>query len=250
MANNHLKLNDSKTECLIIARPSVGKEVEITSVKVGSSSVSTSHSASNIGACLDSQLNMEEQVNKVVQTCYGQLRQIGHIRQYLSQDSTAMLVNATITSRLDYMNSLLYGLPHSLLHKLELVQNNAARLVMRCGRREHVTPLLKTLHWLPISYRIEFKILLLVFKCLQNEAPPYLVSLLNPYQPSRTLRSSSQCLLSQPKSRLSKAGDRAFSVCAPRLWNDLPVAVRDCKTLSSFKIALKTHLFKIAFNCT
>ena len=97
MADNHLKLNDSKTECLIIGRPHVLNKIKLDGVKVGSSSVNISHSAKNIGAKLDEQLSMCDQVNGLVRTCYGQLRQIGHIRSCLTQDATAILVNATVS---------------------------------------------------------------------------------------------------------------------------------------------------------
>ncbi len=111
-------------------------------------------------------------------------------------------------------------------------------------KRDHVTLLLKALHWLPVQFRIHFQILLFVFKSLHNQAPIYLSELLHQYIPSRSLRSCEQNLLLIPHSRL-KRSDRAFSVIGPCLWNDLPVEIRMAHSLTIFKSLLKTHLFSL-----
>ena len=109
----------------------------------------------------------------------------------------------------------------------------------------HISPLLFELHWLPVEHRIVFKILLLV---LNNLAPSYISDLLTPYIPSRSLRSSSQSLLVVPRSIQKSYGDRAFAVTAPRLWNALPIHMRQPGfSLTAFKKCLKTCLFKNAF---
>lgn len=105
-----------------------------------------------------------------------------------------------MTSRLDYCNSLYFGLNSTLLHRLQIVQNAAARLLTGTGRRVSITPVLADLHWLPVKYRIQFKILLLTFRTINNIAPSYLIELLRSYTPDRVLRSSSQALLVQPRS--------------------------------------------------
>ena len=248
MSNNHLKLNDSKTEFLIIGNPNIYSQVEnIAPIVIGDTPVNPSDSAKNIGAVLDGELTMSAHVSNVCRSCYLHLRHISQIRQFLTQDAAASIVHSLVTSRLDYVNSLLYGLPDNLIKKLQLVQNNAAKLVLKKKKFDHVTPLLKSLHWLPIRQRIEYKINLLTFKSLNQLAPSYLSELLVPYTPSRTLRSASKGYLKEKKSRLKKSGDRAFSVSAPKLWNNLPEHVVKCKTLESFKVALKTCLFKRAY---
>ncbi len=113
-------------------------------------------------------------------------------------------------------------------------------------RLKEVTPILKSLHWLPVHHRIEFKILLFVFKSLNNLAPSYLSDLLYPYNPTRNLRSGDQRLLSVPRSRLKYRGDRAFAVAGPRLWNSLPAYIRSAQSLTVFKSSLKTYLFSLA----
>lgn len=128
-----------------------------------------------------------------------------------------------------------------------MIQNNAARLVLQRSKSCHVTPLLQQLHWLPIEQRIKYKILLLVFKCLHNKAPVYLSSLLTIYTPPRSLRSVGQQLLHIPPSH-KKYGDRSFTVSGPKLWNSLPIVIRNSPSLSCFKTSIKTYLFKEAFN--
>ena len=248
MKANHLKLNESKTEFLVIGKQKISNQIEgVSSIFIEDTKVDAVSSAKNIGAVLDNQLDMVQHVNNICRSCYIQLRQIGQIRAYISQEATATMVNSLITSRLDYLNSLLYGLPDYLLSRLQLVQNNAARLVLRKRKHDHATPLLKALHWLPVSQRIEFKINMLTFKSLNGLAPGYLSCLLAKYEPTRPLRSSSKNLLKEKKSKLKRAGDRSFSVCAPKLWNRLPDKVTQSETLETFKVALKTHLFRIAF---
>ncbi len=129
-----------------------------------------------------------------------------------------------------------------------MVQNAAARLLTGTRKREHITPILASLHWLPVRFRIDFKILILVFKSLNGLAPTYLSDLIQPYAPSRGFRSADHLLLVVPCVRLKSRGDRAFAVAGPRLWNNLPLHVRKAQTLSVFKSSLKTYLYSLAFN--
>ena len=111
--------------------------------------------------------------------------------------------------------------------------------------RDHITPILKQLHWLPVKFRLQYKALLMVFKILNGTAPEYLSELILHYKPKRSLRSENQSLLQVPSTRLKTFGDRAFSVFGPRLWNNLPLHVKETNTLELFKKALKTHLFQL-----
>ena len=112
-------------------------------------------------------------------------------------------------------------------------------------RSDHMTPILRDLHWLPIPARLEFKILLLTFKCLHNQGPSYLRELLKFRNPSRTLRSSKQSLLQNSyRPNTLFYGERAFAFAAPKLWNSIPEHIKSASSLLTFKTALKTYLFR------
>ena len=210
--------------------------------------ITASKCAKNIGAMLDCHLDMKAHVSYVARGSYHHLRKIGYIRPNISEDAASTLVHAFITSKLDNLNSLLVGVPECTLRKLQLIQNSAARLVLRKRKRDHATPLLKQLHWLPVRSRIKFKICLLTFKALNGTAPPYISSLLERYEPARALRSAGRGLLKCKAARLKWTGGRSMSVVAPELWNSLPEGLRLSTSLEGFKKDLKTHLFREAFN--
>ena len=150
------------------------------------------------------------------------LRNITQLRHIVSRAQMEMVIHAFISSRLDYCNSLFTCLSKTSINRLQLVQNAAARLLTRSPKRSHITPILFSLHWLPIHFRIHFKVLLLTFKALHGQAPAYISELLNHYIPGRPLRSTEQNLLVVPHSRLKTKGGCGFSVRAPSLWNSLP----------------------------
>ena len=127
--------------------------------------------------------------------------------------------------------------------------NAAARLIFGIGKFSHITPALYELHWLPVSLRIDYKILLLTFKCIYGLAPTYLSDLISIKSNSLyNLRSTGKLLLDHPKGKmLTTLGARSFSAAAPKLWNELPVELRQATSLNSFKSRLKTYLFKKYF---
>ena len=155
-----------------------------------------------------------------------------------------------IGSRLDYCNSLLYGIPDYQISKLQRVMNASARLTYRAYKYCHITPLLAELHWLPVRSRIHYKILLITFKALHGLSPKYLSDLITIQQPSshNLRRNDNGHLLERPSAKTKKTmGDRAFQVAAPFLWNKLPQSARDTTNLESFKTLIKTFLFKESF---
>ena len=145
----------------------------------------------NLGVTLDQNLSFQQHVSRTCQICYFELRRINSIRHYMSQDALKTLISAFVLSRIDYCNPLLAGCPKQLIHKLQKVHNNAARLISRTAKFDHISPVLHTLHWLPVNQRIEYKLLLLAFKSVNNDGLSYLSDLLKFYIPSRQLRSSS-----------------------------------------------------------
>ena len=183
MKSHFLKLNSDKTELLVMTKPNL-KSHGLTSLSICGSDISVSPDVRDLGVQYDSLLKMETHIKQICKKAYYQISLIHKVRQYLTEDSVRKLVQANITSLLDYCNGLLIGLPCSLLSKLQRVQNCAARVVKCVPQSTHITPILKELHWLPIKYRIDFKVILLTFKALNGLAPPYLSELLSPYQPS------------------------------------------------------------------
>ncbi len=158
-----------------------------------------------------------------------------------------MLIHAFMTSRLDYCNALLGGCSACLINKLQMVQNAAARVLTRTKKYEHISPVMSTLHWLPIKHRIDFKILLITDKALNGLAPQYLSELLLHYRPPHLLRFQNSGDLIVPRISKSTAGGRSFFYLAPKLWNNLPNTVREADTICQFKSRLKTHLFNLAY---
>ncbi len=138
-------------------------------------------------------------------------------------------------------NALLGGCPASSISKLQIVQNAAARVLTRSRKYDNITPILQSLHWLPIKFRISYKILLLPYKALNDLAPAYLTNLLSRYNPTRSLRSQNSGLLVVPIAKSTKGG-RTFSYLAPKLWSSLPDSFWGSDTLSLFKSRLKTSI--------
>ena len=152
-----------------------------------------------------------------------------------------------ISSRLDYCNALFKNMPNYQFEKLQKLQNFAAKVVLKKSYYDHVTPCLIDLHWLPVKFRVDFKIAVLTFKCLNELAPQYLQDLIEIYNPPRALRSKSLKLLKTKTTKYKTLGDRSFSFSAPKVWNDLPVILRMETSLEIFKKNLKTHYFKKAY---
>ena len=172
---------------------------------------------------------------------------IGRIRRFLTKQACELLVHALMTSsRMDMYNGLLIGLPRCLTNRIQRCQDIAARIVTCEKRACHIAPILGALHWLPVLYRVQFKILQHVYRALHGMSPAYFSELLHSYTPGRCLRSADSYLLQVPRTK-TKWGDRAFSKAGPSLWNDLPPRVRASPSLSSFKNRLKTLLFECAY---
>ncbi|KAK7107015.1 hypothetical protein V1264_015003 [Littorina saxatilis] len=187
---------------------------------------------------------MQTHISFIIKTGFFHLRRIASIRRYLTHDACVKLVVSLIFSRLDYCNSLLAGLPASSIHGLQQVQNAAARLTLRKTKRDHITPLLRFLHWLPVNTRISYKLSTLVYKCLNDSAPEYLQSSLDLYtQPSdRPLCSAADPLrLHIPRSKL--AACIPLPSAGPSVWNSLPLELRQSHSLDAFKSRLKTQFF-------
>ncbi|XP_068692578.1 uncharacterized protein [Montipora foliosa] len=249
MIQDRLMINDDKTEFLLVRTLQQLDKSDSCSITVGTNPISPSPCVRNLGSRFDSNLSMTDHINKACNAAFYHLHNLRRIKKYLSRDSLITLVHAFITSRLDYCNGLLFGLPKVQIAKLQHVQNAAARLIIGISKFSQITPTLYELHWLPVSSRIDYKILLLTFKCIYDLAPTYHGNLISIRSNSLyNLRSTVKLLLDHPKGKmLTTSGARSFSAAAPKLWNEIPVELRQATSLTSFKSRLKTHLFKKYF---
>ena len=177
----------------------------------------------NIGVVLDTRLDKASQVSNVCRSAYCHLFRIAKIRASLTIVACKTLVHALVIYRLDYGNALLYGTTDRLLHRLEMIQHSAARIIMCIKRhdRQSITAVLRRLHWLPVKWHINYKIVVLVFR---------------------------SALLCVPRHKLERYGRRSFSCAGSVLWNSFPEDMRLVDSLNSFKSHLKIHYFKLAYN--
>jgi len=219
------------------------------SVQVGVETIQPSSVVRDLGVHLDAELTMKQHVAKVAAACFFQLRRLRQIRRRVGMEVTIRLVLAFITSRLDYCNSVLAGLPQATLEPLQRVQNAAVRLIFQLGRREHVTPSLCQLHWLPIRWRIQFKLCTIMHSVHTGRCPAYLADCVQTVASSSSrsgLRSATSSRFVTPRLR-TKFGERAFSYAGPAAWNSLPADIRDETDSAAFRKLLKTHYFNMAF---
>ena len=187
-------------------------------------------------------MNMNVQVGKICSKAFYGLYNIRQIRKFLSPESTKILVHAFETCHLDYCNSLLHGIPQCQINRLQKVLNSAARVITLTPKFHHITPVLLQLHWLPINFRIQFKVALFVYKSLNGTAPANLKDLLQPQSQSKyQLRSRDQKLLAVPRSFRKTFDDRSFEHAEPKLWTTTPLEIREAANIDIFKRKLKTH---------
>ena len=244
MSTNFLKLNPSKTELLRISSKFKRNLVGIPALRLAGDELTYNTSVRNLGVMINDKLTVDSHVNSLCRSLSYQLRLVSRVRKYLNSEDLKTVVQALFMSRLDYGNSLLVRAPGYQIKRLQKLQKSAARMVSGADRRQHITPFLKHLHWLPVDDRIAFKICCLVYRAFNGTAPLYLSELLEPYHAQARLRSADNGpRLIQPLSRTRAYGDRRFSVAAPQIWNTLPTNVRAANTYETFKVRLKTHFF-------
>jgi hypothetical protein len=246
---NKLLLNPSKTEFLLIGtKPQRLKFSNITSLTLGDTIIPVSSSARNLGFIFDSDLSFSKQINSVCKSCHYHIRDLRRIRHLLSPSVAITLANSLVSSKLDYCNSLYFGISTKNLSKLQRIQNSLARAITFTSKRQHISPVLKDLHWLPVKERIDFKICLLTYKSLKNHQPVYLHETLSIPSHSIFTRSSQSRALSKHVTH-TNAGSRAFSVAAPKLWNlDLSSFHPYCPINSNFQIPTQNPPFQASLS--
>ena len=195
MSANKLRMNNEKTEIILCGTYARLNSVRPNSLKIGNNIIDFSSKVKKkkLGMCLECNLSMDSAVSHLRKSCYLELKKIANNRSYLSDTATQKLVLSLVISKLDYCNSLFYNMSLKNIHKLQLIQNNAARLVKKASKRPSAKLLLKDLHWLPVKDRIVYKIAVLVYNIINNNSSPsYLTKLITVYTPQtqRALRSS------------------------------------------------------------
>jgi hypothetical protein len=253
-----VKLNPDKSDFLYFVPADLASKLPRFPLRVGERTLDPSVFSKVLGVVLSEDLSMDRQISAVVKASNFHLYRIGKIRGFLSTAAAKTLVHSLVISHLDYANSLLAGLPMTKLKPLQSIQNSAARLIFQ--ERSLSTDEAKfRLHWLPVQQRVNFKVLLFVFDCLQGSAPEYLQKTIRIHVPRRAgIRSSSRSLevdirgYSVGKRRVSVPVksmylNRSFSGYAPYVWNSLPAPIRTTTDRGEFKRLLKTHLFNLSF---
>ena len=246
LLQNGLCLNPEKSEAILVGTRFQLQKVDSVSVRVAGCDIPLRTTMKNLGVIIDNRLSLDQHVDAICKSAQFHIRALRHIRGSLSTDVAKSVAASIVGSRLDYCNGLLHGATAKNIRKLQLVQNTAARVVNLSRRRDHIKPILKSLHWLPVKERITVKLATTVFKVLSCSESPYLRELLNDYNPMRRLRSSHKQLLTVPACHTSIAS-RAFSVSAPVLWNSIDIDLKQSDSVASFKRNIKTRLFESYF---
>ena len=234
MNEHFLKLNPSKTEIILFTPDGSQKLIGLVHPNTGH--IRFKNTVKLLGVSLDDTLKLESHVNSVISSCYYHLRNIGKLKHRLSPDDLLTLTHSVISSKLDYCNVILFGLDPSLIEKLQKVQNAAARLIYKLPKRSSISEVIRKLHWLRVEQRCVYKILLIVYKRFSHTCPSFLCSLL---EISNLETRELKCTY-----YYTKYGKRAFRYTAPRLWNELPSALKNEESINTFKKGLKTYLFE------
>ena len=233
-----LKLNQSKTQVIVFGPDSVRSKILVKGVFVENNQtcIRFKNIVENLGVFLDASMSFTEQIKSVVTSAFASIKNISRIKSFLTGKEKCTLLTALVLSKLDYCNCLYYGLNGSLLNRLQIVQNSAARLVFNKRKYAHTSHLLFELHWLPVKERIKYKINLIIHKALYGSSPCDIQSLV-------TISSIRTFNLKGDYKSNSMYGDRAFTVCAPQVWNQLSTDLKTETRLDTFKKNLKTFLF-------
>ena len=202
----------------------------------------------------DSNFSFSDHVLQVIKSIRVHTRDLYRIHPLLDLNTSVLLAKALVSSSLDCYNSLFSSLTDFELRRLQLVQNSLYRVVTCSSKYSHITPQLKKLHWLPVKYRIPFKIGLITYKILNQGQPVYLRELIHPYTSSRNTRRSTPNLkflytptFDRKVHKSIKHFSNSFSHYTPVLWNSFPFQIRNSPSVASLRKHLKTHLFNSSF---
>ena len=204
------------------------------------------------GVVLDSEIKLTTHVRRLAGRCFYYLRQLWSVRRSVNADVAKILVNAFMTSRVDYCNSVFNNISAVGILPLQRVLNAAARIIVRKRKYDHITASIRDdLHWLPVRQRVEFKLCRLVYKCLHQSAPSYLATMcvnIDEMDGRRNLRSAAHSDPMKPTTRGRTYGQRSFAMAGPSIWNSLPLSLKDYSlAINEFQKKLETKLFRRAY---
>ena len=231
MSSNRLRLNYDKTQFIWFGTRQQLAKRDIHQLQAVSEALTSDDSVRNLGVLVDSELKFHEHFSKLSQNCFFQLRRMRSIRRSVSREAMLTLAHAFISSRVDFCNSLFLGVSSYLLDRLQSVMNATARLILNIPKFGHISDEIRTnLHWLPVRQRISYKVCFLVRNCLAGAAPEYLSEVCQSTSSTsgrQHLRFALRNDLLVPRVRTANYGARGFAVSGPRLWNSLPMSVRE-----------------------
>ena len=215
--SNGLSCNAGKTEAVHISSCySISEKID--EIRRGDAIIIPTLTVRDLGTIVDHHLDLGKHVNNICKSASFAIKNISRIRKYLSQSDCERIIHAFITSSsVTAMQSFTDSRKHSWTN-YNVLKKTAARIVSKTKKSQHITPVLRSLHWPPIHKRIVFKLLLLTYKGLNGQAPSYISELLTKYKPSRNLRSGAKYLLTVPRSNTKTYGDRSFQVAAAELF--------------------------------
>jgi hypothetical protein len=244
MSDNHLKLNADKTVFIPITR----KSKDFSPLVLDNNTlIRPSKEARNLGVFMQSNMSIDRHISHVRKTCQFHLRNIYQLKAVIPKEALPKVIYAYINSRYDFCNSLLSGATEKQIQKIQLIQNSCARILTNRPRTESITAQLRDLHWLPVKFRVKFKLLVMAHKVVYDEQYPAYIDL-RCRNPTRTTRSSSYVqLVSSYSPRLKSVGGRSVTQQMIRTWNELPGSIRMEENLMKFRSLVKTYLFTQAF---
>ena len=256
MLKNFMKLNESKTELLVLGKPKVLKECDLeVTVQFGNLTISPTvckgDNWKSLGIKFDESMSMQRQINSVKQRCSWTMMNLRTIGRYLDEGLKIMMVKQLVLSKLDYCNSLYMNLPKTRLKKLASILNGTIRFIYNIkDRSEELIPYYKKAHILPIDQRIFFKVCLLTHKSVHGSSPDYITELIEIEVPTDCTTSSTRSKVAGDRFRLkipkmpkNMVDGRRFSNFAPTTWNSLPFSLRCIEDTPNFKKMLKNHLY-------
>ena len=246
MTSNMLKLNGDKSDIMVLNGPRRPR-IELPPITICDESVFKSDSTTLLGVEVNSTLSLKSHVKNTTKCCFYKLHNLFKIRRFLSEDAAKTIVHTLMTSKLDYCNSVLNGLPNTTLEFLVRVQKAAARLISNKTKFQHISPVMKDLHWLPIKKRIEYKILVLTFKCVHHPTPAYLTELLH-NRTNKGTRADNKNLLVVPKVNKSTL-DAWAKFQFYSTFSLEPAAQPPASSLEIFKKKIKDTLIYKNFVC-